>query len=70
MCGIPLLAGFGYNFNSMTSSSDELNIAFQTIFRGALKPTIMAMLQSFIPPLRFIVSFGDLQKSYRAPHRQ
>ena len=48
--------GFGYHFNSMTSSSDELNIAFQTIFRGALKPTIMTMLQSFVPPLRFIVS--------------
>lgn len=48
------LAGFGYHFNSMTSSSDELNLAFQTIFRGALKPTIMAMLQSFVPPLRII----------------
>ncbi|KAF9644420.1 cytochrome P450 [Thelephora ganbajun] len=48
------LAGFGYHFNSMTSSSDELNVAFQTIFRGALKPTIMAMLQSFISPLRVI----------------
>ena len=40
----------------MTSSSDELNIAFQTIFRGDLKPTGMAMLQSFITPLRVIVS--------------
>lgn len=54
---LPLL-GFGYHFNSMTSSSNELNLAFQTIFRGALKPTIMAMLQSFIPPLRVIVSCG------------
>ena len=53
-----LLLGFGYHFNSMTSSSDELNLAFQTIFRGALKPTIMAMLQSFITPLRMIVSRG------------
>lgn len=40
----------------MTSSSDELNLAFQTIFRGGLKPTKMAMLQSFVPPLRVIVS--------------
>jgi len=49
----------------MTSSSDELNLAFQTIFRGALKPTIMAMLQSFVPPLRFIVSCRTPTVPYR-----
>lgn len=57
--------GFGYHFNSMTSSSDELNLAFQTIFRGALKPTIMTMLQGFVPPLRFIVSCRTPTVPYR-----
>ena len=49
----------------MTSSPDKLNLTFQTIFRGDLKPTTMAMLQSFVPPLRFIVSCRTPTVPYR-----
>ena len=59
------LTGFGYHFNSMTSSPDKLNVTFQTIFRGTLKPTTMAMLQSFVPPLRLIVSCRTPTVPYR-----
>ncbi|TDL23213.1 cytochrome P450 [Rickenella mellea] len=46
------LAGFGYPFNSLTDDTNELALAFATIFSSARKFRAMIVLQVWFPILR------------------
>lgn len=54
------LAGFGYTFNSLTDSSNELALAYATMFSTARKFRVMTILQVWFPILRGFVSSGTL----------
>ena len=51
------LAGFGYQFNALsdTDKPNELNKAFDTLFRAHTEITPMLMLQIFVPISRKLV---------------
>ncbi|KAH8114681.1 cytochrome P450 [Phellopilus nigrolimitatus] len=46
------LAGFGYAFNSLTDESNELALAFASVFSTARKFRVMTVLQAWFPILR------------------
>jgi hypothetical protein len=51
-----ILVGFGYRFNSLTDESNELALAYGTMFSTARKFRVMTILQVWFPILRGFVS--------------
>ncbi|KAG6820052.1 hypothetical protein H0H93_006067 [Arthromyces matolae] len=57
------LAGFKYKFDALTESPEknELNAAFATMFQGGTKVTMIPMLRTYIPALRFLKTDQDVR---------
>src|SRR5262245_17946024 len=53
-----LITGFNYDLGSLNTADEpsELNQAFETMFTSNPNFAVLAMLRTFIPFLRFIVS--------------
>ena len=51
------LSGFNYQFEALTDDpkENELNQAFSTIFRSETTMTLILMLKTMVPALRFLV---------------
>lgn len=53
--GLPR-TGFNYNFEALSNKQTELNDALAAIFKADSKPSIIPMLKTRVPFLRFLVS--------------
>lgn len=57
------VAGFGYHFNSLQNSNDELAKAFSIIFSAARKFRVITILQVWFPFLRRFVSLDSCSQN-------
>ncbi|KNZ77018.1 Bifunctional P-450/NADPH-P450 reductase [Termitomyces sp. J132] len=57
------LAGFNYKFNAIAEDleKNELSAAFDTMFKGSPRLTMIPMLRTFIPILRFLKTDQDVR---------
>ncbi|THG99229.1 hypothetical protein EW145_g7300, partial [Phellinidium pouzarii] len=64
------LAGFGYTFNSLTDESNELALAFASVFSTARKFRVMTILQAWFPILRSFRKENETEAHTRATIRK
>jgi hypothetical protein len=53
--GLTRYTGFNYNFEALSNKQTELNDALVAIFKADSKPSVIPMLKTRIPFLRFLV---------------
>ncbi|KAI5119364.1 hypothetical protein M0805_008519 [Coniferiporia weirii] len=64
------LAGFGYTFNSLTDESNELALAFASVFTTARKFRVITILQAWFPFLRSSRKENEAEAHTRATIRK
>ncbi|KAF8898203.1 cytochrome P450 [Gymnopilus junonius] len=55
------LAGFNYKFNALANEKNELNQAFSTIFRSGTSISVIPIIRSTVPALRFLPAERDAE---------